>query len=272
MMAQLLEYNGFTVTLQDGLSSDALRGGMESGDIDICADYTGTCWMAYLQQEYEVGVTHNQLYEMVKEADAENGFVWLDPIWNHNSYALASWPEFAEDNNVTTMSDLAALYRDREGKISTFIDIEFSTRPDGLPALEEYYNFTVDEDYLQAVLVGGSLLALETHQVDVAMVFGTDAAIVKNSWHVYTDDQVFFPPYDLTPYVSEDVLAQYPEIADILNELVATFPGGGEEATPEIVAECQHFWAELNAKVDVDLIEPEDVAHEYLLAKGLISE
>ena len=104
------------------------------------------------------------------------------------------------------------------------------------------------------------------------MAFGTDAIIAKYSWHAYLDDQAFFPPYDLTPYVGEDVLAQYPEIADILNELVATFPGGGEAATPEIVGEGQKAWQELNAKVDIDKMEPEEVAHEYLVANGLISE
>jgi osmoprotectant transport system substrate-binding protein len=271
MMAQLLEYHGFKVTLISDLSSEGLRGGMESGEIGICADYTGTAWMSYLQHTYEPGINNNQLYQMVKEEEAGNGLIWLDPMWNDNTYALASWPEFATENNITTMSDLAALYREKEGKIPTFVGIEFSARPDGLPALEQHYNFTIDKKYLNAALVGTSLAALEQHQADIAMVFGTDAPIAKYGWYVYTDDQVFFPPYDLTPYVNQDVLTKYPEIESILNELVATFPGGGEEATPEIVAECQGVWQGLNAKVDIDLVEPEDVAHEYLLAKGLIS-
>ena len=42
LMKQLLEDRGFKVDLRSDLTSMALRAGMESGDIDICADYTGT--------------------------------------------------------------------------------------------------------------------------------------------------------------------------------------------------------------------------------------
>jgi osmoprotectant transport system permease protein len=102
------------------------------------------------------------------------------------------------------------------------------------------------------------------------MVFGTDPAIAEHGWHVYMDDKAFFPPYDLTPYVRKEVLDRYPEIADILNELVATFPGGGEPATPEIVAECQKVWQQLNAKVKIAKLTPDEVAREYLIEHGLV--
>ena len=71
-------------------------------------------------------------------------------------------------------------------------------------------------------------------------------------------------------YVRKDVLDTYPELADILNELVATFPGGGESATPAIVGEGQKAWQALNARVDNDKLEPDEVAREYLLNHGLV--
>ena len=272
MMKQLLEDRGFTVELVADLSSMILREGMEAGDIDICADYTGTAWMVHLGHVYEPGVDNNELCDLVKDEEEGEGFVWLDPIWNNNTYALASWPEFVEEHNLATLSDLAALYRAGEVDIMTFIGFEFSTRPDGLPALEEFYDFEVDEAFLTTVLPGPCRLALAEHDCDVAMVFGTDYDIAEYGWHVYTDDLSFFPPYDLTPYVSQSILDEYPEIEDIINELVATFPGGGELATPEIVARGQAVWQALNAKVDIDMMEPEDVAHDYLVEQGLIEE
>ena len=271
LMKQLLEDRGFKVNLVSDLSSMALRAGMESGDIDICADYTGTAWMVYLEHEYEPGVDNNQLYSLVKDEEEGNGFIWVNPIWNNNTYALASWPDFVEAHNVTTLSDLAALYRDKEGKITTFVDFEWSVRPDGYPAMAEHYDFVIDEGYIMTGTPGTSLLGLENHQCEVAMVFGTDAAIAKNGWHVYADDKSFFPPYDLTPYVRAEVLSTYSEIEGILNELVATFPGGGATATPEIVSEGQKAWQELNAEVDLDKLEPDEVAHAYLIAHGLIT-
>ena len=270
LMKQLLEDRGFKVNLVADLSSDVLRTGMEAGDIDICADYTGTAWMVHLAHKYEPGVDNNELYQLVKEEEKGKGFIWLNPMWNNNTYALASWPEFAEKYNLKTLSDLAALYQEMGGKVKTFVDFEFSTRPDGLPALEKHYGFKVDEASLLTGAPGASLLGLKERQCEIAMVFGTDALIAKHGWHVYSDDKSFFPPYDLTPYVRAEVLEKYPEIASILNELVATFPGGGNPATPEIVAQGQKAWQELNAKVDINKMEPEEVAHEYLIEKGLI--
>ena len=272
LMKQALEEEGFTVTLVSDLSTMALREGMEAGDIDICADYTGTAWMTHLGHEYTPGVDNNEIYEMVKDEDAGNGFIWLDAIWNNNTYVLVSWPDFVEANNLTTISDLAALYSAGKVEVKTFVGFEFSTRPDGLPALEKHYNFKVPEDSLMTGAPGASLLGLENHECDIAMAFGTDAIIAKYSWHVYQDDEAFWPPYDLVPYVREEVLDEYPEIEDILNELVATFPGGGKKATPSIVGEGQKAWQALNARVDNDKMEPDEVAREYLIDHGMIKE
>jgi len=270
MMKQLLEDRGFKVNFVSNLSTTALRQGMKAGDIDICAEYTGTAWMVHLGHTYEPGVDNNELYQLVKEED--KGFVWLNPIWNNNTYALASWAEFAEEHEVATLSDLAVLYQEMGGGIITFIDFEFSTRSDGMPALQEFYGFRVDTASLMTGTPGASLTGLENRQCEVAMVFGTDPTIARYGWHVYLDDRAFFPPYDLTPYVRAEVLDKHPEFADILNELVAIFPGGGELATPEVVAEGQTVWQALNAKVDINKMEPTEVAYEYLVKKGLIKK
>ncbi|MCL0057226.1 glycine/betaine ABC transporter substrate-binding protein [Dehalococcoidia bacterium] len=272
LMKQLLEDRGFEVTLESGLSTTALRGGMEAGDIDIVAEYTGTAWMVHFGREYEPGIDNNELYRLVKEVDAGKGIVWLDPMWNNNTYALAVWPEFAAEHNLATLSDLAALYREMEGKVAMFVTLEFAARPDGLPALQEHYGFVVDEGFLMTGAAGMSLVALAERETEVGMVFGTDPAIVKHGWTVLTDDKAFFPPYDMTPSVRAEVLEKFPEIRDILNELVASFPGGGEPATAEIVAAGQRAWQELNAKVDIEGMLPSEAAREYLIEHGLIGK
>lgn len=272
LMQQLLEDRGFKVELRSDLTSMALRAGMEAGDIDICADYTGTAWMVHLKREYKPGIDNNRLYALVKKGDKINAFIWLDPIWNNNTYALASWPEFAKKYDLTNLSDLAELYQRKEGKIEIFVNFEFSARPDGLPALEKFYNFKVAKRTLKTGTPGASLIALKGHKTHLAMVFGTDASIARYRWHVYLDDKSFFPPYDLTPYVRKDTLDRYPTIANLLKDLVATFPGGGKPANAEVMAECQKIWQELNAKVDIEKMEPTEVAHEYLRGQGLIKE
>jgi len=272
LMKQVLEAQGFEVTLRPDLTSMALRAGMESGHIDICADYTGTAWMVYLKRKHKPGTESDTLYSRVRVEDAKNGFVWLNPLWNNNTYAMASWPEFVKERGLKSLSDLAGLYRREKGQITTFVNFEFSTRPDGMAALEAFYDFHVAKDHLKTGTPGTSLIGLRKKQADVAMVFGTDASVAKYGWHIYLDDKRFFPPYDLAPCVRKEVLRQYPGIARILNDLTATFPGGGGKATPREVAECQKMWQEFNAKVDIDRMEPEAVAHEYLREHGLVKD
>ena len=54
-MKQLLEDRGFRVELKPGRSSMCLREGMEFGDIDVYAEYTGTALMVHLAHEYNPG-------------------------------------------------------------------------------------------------------------------------------------------------------------------------------------------------------------------------
>jgi osmoprotectant transport system substrate-binding protein len=272
LMKQVLEAGGFEVRLRPDLTSMALRAGMESGHIDICADYTGTAWMVYLKRKHDPGTDNDTLYSRVRDEDGKNGFVWLNPLWNNNTYAMASWPEFVKERGLKSLSDLAGLYRREKGQITTFVNFEFSTRPDGMAALEAFYDFHVAKDHLKTGTPGTSLIGLREKQADVAMVFGTDASVAKYGWHIYLDDKRFFPPYDLTPCVRKEVLSRYPDIAGILNALTATFPGGGGKATPREVAECQKIWQGFNAKVDIDRMEPEAVAHEYLQEHGLVRD
>ncbi len=272
MIKQILEDRGFEVDLKSDLTSMALRGGLESGDLEICAEYTGTAWMTHLQKEYKPEMDHKDVFQKVKKVDSENGFTWLHPIWNNNTYALACWQEFADQNNLETLSDFAAYSREQGGKISTFVDFEFSTRPDGLPALEKHYNFHLSESHLKTGAPGASIMGLKNKQAKVGMVFGTDAAIAENNWVVLKDDKSFFPPYDLAPCIRDEVLKEYPEVEKIILELVRSFPGGDEWATTDLVAETQAVWQKLNAKVDIDQMQPREVAHDYLVEHGLISE
>lgn len=272
LMAQLLEDRGFDVELVDGLGTAALRDGIEAGQLDVIAEYTGTAWMVHFGQEYQPGVNNNELYELVRERDEANNITWLDPLWNNNTYAFASWPEFVAEHNLSTLSDLAELYRQNDGEIKMAITLEWEVRPDGLPAFQEHYDFEVDPDYVLAVEAGLTLVALAGKEVDVGMVFATDSNMAEYGLHVYADDEAFFPPYDMTPSVRDEALKEHPDIADVLDELVATFPGGGQSATPEIVAECQVVWQELNHKVDFGGMLPEEVAREYLIEHGLIEE
>ena len=271
LMMQILEDRGFKVVLKSDLSSMILRKGMETGDIDVCMEYTGTAWMAHLGHKY-VPTNHEDIYYMVKAADVANKLVWLQPMWNNNTFALAVWADFAKKNNVKTLSDLATFCKQEKGKVKTFIDFEFSQRPDGWPALQKFYNFEVDPEFLESAAPGDSLIALGKHKTDVAMVFATDASIAKYGWVVLKDDKNFFPPYDLTPVVRAEILEKYPEVGVILNELVAAFAdASGVPFTTEKLSNAQRIWQYLNGKVDIENKDAAEAARDFLIEHNLVN-
>ena len=70
------------------------------------------------------------------------------------------------------------------------------------------------------------------------------------------DDLLIQPAQNLVPAVSTDFLDQHPDVADILNPLMAAL-------TTEKLTE-------LNGRIAVDRQQPEDVANDFLSEEGLL--
>ncbi|MBR3278425.1 MAG: glycine/betaine ABC transporter substrate-binding protein, partial [Lachnospiraceae bacterium] len=80
--------------------------------------------------------------------------------------------------------------------------------------------------------------------------YTTEARLTETDKFVLLeDDKHMWPPYNLAPIVRNETLEQYPEIEEVLNAVSATLD-------TETVTQ-------LNAKVDVEGEEYEDVAEEY---------
>lgn len=261
LMAILLKDKGFKVDLKTGMSSTVLREAMENGDIDLCMDYTGTQWLSYTGHEFK-GESPQEMFKKTKQSDLEKGLVWMDPIWCNNTYAIAVTKEFSNTNNVTSLSDFAEYVKGKEGEVSFASDFEFYSRPDGILGLQVHYGFAFKPDFITTVLPGLTFEYLAEGRSVAAMVFGTDPAVVKHGWIVLQDDKNFWPPYDLAPYTRKEVLDANKGLEDALKALIAAFPSDPVNARAEMTA--------LNAKVDIDLMEPEEASEKWLQDKGLM--
>ena len=261
LMATLLKDRGYDVQLKTGMASSVLREAMENGSLDLCMDYTGTQWLSYTGHEFK-GESPKEMYRKTKESDGKKGLIWLDPIWCNNTYAIAITKEFSEKHQIKTLSDFAKYVDGKKGEVKFASDFEFYARPDGILGLQVHYGFAFKPDHITTVLPGLTFEYLAKGRSAAAMVFGTDPAVVKYNWVVLQDDKNFWPPYDLCPYVRKEVLDANSGLDKVLNELVAAFPDDPAGARADMTA--------LNAKVDIDLIEPEDAAKEWLKEKGLI--
>lgn len=255
MIAQLLEENGFDVQKRFGLSSFPLRTGMETGQIDIYPEYTGTAWAAYFKKDTQI-YDPVELFNKVNEIDQkENDIVWLDMINFNNTYGLAVRNSFAEKNNINSLSDLAN-YINNGNKVIFGVNPEYYKRSDGIFAVIDTYGMNVNKNDVKTMEAGLTYTAVESGNIDLAMVYSTDALILKHNLKVLVDDKNFFPLYYPSALVRKDVLDKYPEIKDILKPLTLYLN--------------ENIIIRLNYLVDVEGLEPSIVSQRYLESLGLI--
>ena len=93
--------------------------------------------------------------------------------------------------------------------------------------------------------------------IDVSMVDATDGRIQKYGLSLVEDDKSYFPTYNMVPLYNQKFADENPEVVELLDQLAP------------YITDVQ--MQELNAKVDVDNDEPDEVAEEFLKEVGLIS-
>ena len=86
--------------------------------------------------------------------------------------------------------------------------------------------------------------------------YETDAMVLKSDLVRLEDDISFFPPYQAVNVVRNDVYERYPELEEGLKLL------DGAITTDEML--------EMNYLVDVEGMTAQEVAHNFLVSKGII--
>ena len=107
LLVELLERHGYPVDDRTGLGeTPVLRNAMESGEIDLYWEYTGTVLMTVMEDE-EISEAE-EAYQRVKEWDQEeNDITWLDYASANNTWTLMMLEEKAEELGIESISDLA---------------------------------------------------------------------------------------------------------------------------------------------------------------------
>ncbi len=253
MYAILLESAGFQVERKINLGgTPVIQQALLNGEVDIYPEYTGTGLLTVLQLPMMTDA--GEVYLTVKAAYEEQfDLTWLAPAPMNNTQALAMTRARAEELDITTISELVA----QADQLIFAAPPEFSEREDGLPGLQNVYgDFTPQE--LLAVDAGLRYQALLNGEADVVVAFGTDGEIAANDLVLLEDDQGLWPPYQVAPVVRQVVLDANPGLPAALNQLSSLL-------TDETMQG-------LNYEVSGNQREPADVAREFLVAQGLITE
>ncbi len=233
-----------------------VRKALESGEIDLYYEYTGTGWITILGETEPVPGAQEQ-FDAVKEADAANDITWFARAEANNTFAIAANSEATEEFGVETLSDYAAVVNEDPSAGRLCSSAEFINRDDGLPGVEETYGFDLPDDevvQLEPALVYTQVGAGE--DCDFAVVFATDGQIANQDLTVLEDDEQFFPEYNLAVAMRTEA---YEANSEPLEELFGTISG---ELTDDTLID-------LNSRVDVDGEAPADVAADFLQEIGI---
>jgi osmoprotectant transport system substrate-binding protein len=263
-----LEASGADTTAQIPLAStNAARSALENGEIDMYWEYTGTNWINHLGNEDPIPNAQEQYKKAAKQELQKNDIRLLDPpAPMNNTYALAIREEvYNKDSDqydpdlakVQTLSDIGTLIEENPDKATLCVESEFQSRNDGLPGMEKKYGYKFPEGNVSRFQTGVVYDRTgEGKPCNFGEVFTSDGRIAALGLKVIEDDKKFFPLYNPTINVKEEVYQENKKLQPFFKPI-------SEKITLDTMQE-------LNKKVDVDGEQAEDVAKEWLTNEGFI--
>ena len=258
MVKMLVEdQTDLTVTIQDQMSQvnnfNALNGNNHTCDLMI--SYDGTLLTTFFHQDVTDVPEGASIYDHVNQvAQEEYGMRLLEKLGFDNTYAIAVPQAIADRYGLETISDLIPVADQLTfGAEQGFFTLEGSMK---YGPFTEFYGL----NFRNAISVdlGLKYTAVENGSFDVTVVYATDGLNRKVGLKILEDDKSFFPDYNGAFLVRQDVLEQHPELEGILNQLAGKIP------TEQM--------AELTYQVDVLGRTVDDVAKEFLVNQGLLSQ
>jgi osmoprotectant transport system substrate-binding protein len=255
MYEQLLTNAGYDVTTK---LVDTRDGYMATfpGSVDVVPEYVGA-FVNFLNSrangDNATPIDSGDGQELQQQGQPlldEAGITLLTQSAATDTNAFMVTQKYSDENGVTKLSDLTG----KSVKLAAAPDCEGRLDCEG--GLTDAYGIDVtevlplgyasDQTY-QSVLSGESQLG-ETST--------TDGTLASQGLLVLEDDKHIQPAQNLVPAVSTEFLSAHPDLADILEPLMAAL-------TTENLTD-------LNSKVAVDRAKPEDVAKDFLTENGLL--
>jgi osmoprotectant transport system substrate-binding protein len=245
---QFLEAKGYPVEILTpaGFRTEALDG-VENGDFNLIIDYIGGT-QAALAPDAAATADPDEIVANITAPIEAIGATLLDysPAVDGDAFVVRG------DSEASTISDVAGL------DYVLGASAQCPERPQCLIGLEDpdIYGITF-ADFV--TLEFGPLLgeALANNEVDAVIWNTTAPQIIEQGFKVLDDDQGIFPAQNIAPIISAEVLSAYgDQLAADINELSAMI------TTEDLLA-----W---NTETDIAFRESDEVATEWLEAKGLL--
>ena len=129
---------------------------------------------------------------------------------------------------------------------------EFMGRQDGYFGLKNVYKLN-----LRTVVISDAVMykAAYEKKLDVISGYSTDGRLKAYDLIVLRDDKEIFPPYYAAPVIREEILKNFPELENVLNQLAGRINDS--------------VMTDLNYRVDFLKQSPEKVAKDFLVKQSL---
>jgi osmoprotectant transport system substrate-binding protein len=251
MYGQVLEAAGCKVDVKDNLGArEVVFPALESGDIDLVAEYVGTLLEFLNKGAGEASSNLDaSLAKLQQQLDSKN-LTALTPSEARDSNALAVTKATADKYSLTTVSDLQPV----ADQLVMGGPPECPTRPLCLQGYESVYGLHFKE--FKPLDAGGPLTyeALKNDDIQVALVFSTQGQLEDKNLVVLREDKDLQPAENVLPVIRNDKLNDTVKAA--LDKVSAKL------TTNDLIS--------LNKKVDIDKEDPPDVAKTWLQDNGLL--
>jgi osmoprotectant transport system substrate-binding protein len=250
---QMLEANGYTVERKLNLGTrEIVEPALESGQIDMYVEYLATM-LAFVTKNGTPGSTDPAVTaKSLQDALTPRGITVLAyaPADDTNGFAVTK--ATADKYHLSKISDLAPV----ASQLVLGGPPECPTRPFCLQGLEQTYGLKFKD--FKPLDAGGpvTVAALEGNQVDVGVLFTSDAVIAQRGFVLLQDDKHLQLSDNIAPVVRNDVLSKAPDMKALIDSVSAKI------TQSELTA--------LNKQVGVDRVDPKDAASAWLKKMGLV--
>jgi osmoprotectant transport system substrate-binding protein len=246
----------FEVNITKDISASPLIiNAMDQEELHIATLYSGELYNNHFDDDQvEFTTDPEKTLNQAQTLFAEKfNFKWHDSLGFQNKYTIAIENEFAEKNNIETISDLEP-YADQ---LRFGTDGSWLERPnDGYRAFQEHYGFEFkDARGLQIELM---YEGVKNDELDVITAYSVDPQIIELDLKVLEDDKKFFPPYTASLVARNDLLEENPKVAEALELLTGKID---EETMTQLIYE-----------VDINKRDEQEVAVEFLKEIGLLKK
>ena len=243
--AQALEAEGYSVDRKLNIGSrEIYKPALESGELDLIPEYIGTM----LTNLGGIATSDSASTHAALQAAWEPmGITILDYAAAQDKNGIVVTKATADEFGFATTSDLAAL----NGTLVFGGPPECPNREFCLIGLTDVYGLDFAE--FMPLDVGGpiTVTALESGEIDVALLFTSSGVILAKDFVLLEDDLGLQPAENLAPAVRDEIIDAYGDgFRTVLNAVSAAL------TTEQLV--------ELNKRVEIDGEDPDKVAASWL--------